>query len=207
MNAQEFQQWMAGTVSTHYPLLAEYITNTGYKTWQKSLEDVDLADAEQVIRECFSGDLKPPTPYQGNYADWCAFVRQQACALRWRAITNGASSPTDWEPTYSCPKCLDSGYLTVVNPRSDKAKATRSERPVVKGCSVACFCSAGERRAGAKNGKGVPRYDTDIMCLISPGDSMAERRDKLVEFLANVKPKGYYVEFDEWSTAGAGEVV
>lgn len=76
------------------------------------IKDVQAADARQAIREKprLMEPQEKPAPYKkGDARDLCL---EKMRKLFGREFTRAMEAPTEYQYTYRCPKCMDTGIIT-----------------------------------------------------------------------------------------------
>ena len=165
MNKSEVIEWI-NYHSDAFPSVGDWIVKhqEAIRFWEKPFTDVSLDDAKAATDEMASGELDEPRGYSQH---------PKVIAKRARQIGYGrrqSSAVVDGEQTYRCPKCLDEGFVAVVDPIHYRAGRLRP-------CSVLCTCCEGDRKAERRvDGKrrATPRYDKRRMCQWDPELSREE---------------------------------
>ena len=192
----DFKAWLRYHVEA-FPSLADWLKkNPGTVTfWEKPFSDVSLDDAKAATDEMASGELDEPNGY-GKHP--------KVIAKRARQIGYGrrqSSAVVDGEQTYRCPKCLDEGFVAVVDPIHYRAGRLRP-------CSVLCTCCEGDRKAERRvDGKrrATPRFDKRRMCQWDPELSREEMQAEFDRWLRVGRleaASGYEPAFTSYNEAG-----
>ncbi len=212
MTRNEFQRLLT-YLTSGYPAVHSFLAGSPGATeiWWDVLKDCDAQDCREVVAEMFRGAREVPA-----YSQLPAVIRKGSRDLtfeRRKSDVDGLVFAR--EQTFICVKCLDSGLITVANPRQQVHQLR--DPPVnweeipddqwaipVWTCAVACDeCELGERWANArwsKSGRGpMVKFDEQRMCRIDPAWNGKQRFSALQEFWSNYVDPRRYSEFDQWN--------
>jgi len=207
MTEAEFQQWF-GYHGAAFPSLHSWLarqqktagsyakqTETEYvdplDAWFRAWEDVEITDARAATDAMAGGDLDCP-----------AWSQHPPLIRRWvRERTETAYSQRqtrriiDGEETFACSDCRDSGWVLVLDPRSQSARTARA-------CKVICSCRAGDLEDAKRRQHGrtpVLRYDPRAMFRLE--DNLMLDPVAFAQWAEQRQPSGYVEDFAEWDEA------
>jgi hypothetical protein len=145
VNTEEFGQWLAYH-TTAYPGLTKWLeTNDGQvDMWARLLQKTPLDAARRATDALFEQEDQPR-----GYGEHPRAIKRLAWETR-------AAPPQprqiNGHDTYLCPRCRDSGILSVASAATLRAAWVDMRSHGVRWCAVACDCEAGERFAAPPKG-------------------------------------------------------
>lgn len=189
MTQTEFQEWLKYHRS-RYTGLSKFISGLPkvstseveptrddvMAAWYYALKDVELEDATAATDAMHRGDYAEPKGWD-----------RHPSAIR-AIATNGKETRSykparfiDGEQTFSCPHCMDQGWITVWHPKSMNAAivGTLGQPGTVTTCAVACTCKAGDGHARAR----ATRYNSSCMLALQEHKHKDSELDRLREFV------------------------
>lgn len=165
MTDEEFSRWLQHHQAA-YPSLSDWLARVTRQTdgeatttpeaimacWANILADVPYDAAIAATDAMARGDEEEPRGYDRHPAAIRAMARRIAAR---RATMHTRPIRIDGQETYACPRCLDSGVVTIYHPRTIAAARRGMLTPgTVYTAAAACSCQAGRRWDGY-----IGRYD------------------------------------------------
>ena len=205
MTGEEFAKWSAGFFAA-FPDTNRWIQGlenpaATMAVWSRVLKETSYESANEITDRMARGDLEPLPAYERERT--AAYVRTEARKISFALQTR--KQHTYDEPRVSCPKCLDTGSVTVWAKRSVTFAREHGKAPLGKYVeAVACSCERGSGLATEKTEKGytwrpLPRYDEAFYCRTVSGMPSKADEQALLEWIGTGAGSGRHKEFDDWN--------
>ena len=142
MNQTEFADWIDYHMRA-YPRLRTWLNEHDGQDefWRKRLRDVSAESARQATDILHARDEQPK-----GYADHPRAIYRIAMQ---ESPTPSMIRPVryvDGVQVYNCGRCQDSGFVSVLSPKTLKALHNNDEAYGLRWCAVACECEVGSQR-------------------------------------------------------------
>ncbi|HAN96998.1 MAG TPA: hypothetical protein DCQ98_05990 [Planctomycetaceae bacterium] len=217
MTPAEFREWLIYHGQT-FPDWYAKVATTGPETlsrWRGVLVGIDLESAKRATDEMLAGSIRRPWAIEEHVTA----IRQRASQLQAPTIPVRDTR----QQTYACGRCLDSGFASIVHPRSvELAQAgefdrwlawfragSRGTRPALPGwtsAAVWCYCSNGQQRRDwaiddAKSNR-AKSVGWDRLELFDPDRHVAWSQDSsaMIEKSKKLKAVTPHESLDSWNS-------
>lgn len=195
MTPTEFNTWLDYHKAA-FPALGKWLKDhpETVKFWIKPFGGVSVDAAKAATDAMAAGELDEPRGFGSHPKVIAKHARELQHSEERQQFT------ADGEPIYNCPRCLDQGFVAVVDPVHYRAGELRA-------CHVLCTCREGDRKAGRKYGDGhqpifIPRFDAVKMFPWDYEIKLDEFRRDFETWLATgrgVTSHSNYTDFGDYS--------